>query len=410
MASSSALTLIETAHPVFGSVRKLWNSPTESHRVVRLGLAFPHAHCLLFLNCRSVQFWQQWQRWLGLTAARTPPSSTLEHLLVSSLSLSLSLSLALVLSRAQMKMSVLESCEDEKSVAAICYLLCVLMPRSAPRPQVFNLSSGGQKLNTLRGGQYAVLVCSVFLVLTLHLTKNFGNQIPNETLHPLLLSLSLSLSPGSLPCEVLQVKYSTTCKILTDQLARHEASSSTALLKSVSLSLSPSLSLTTPPSSSLVQLVKALAMLLGAQPAAVWCGSHCQKVFQSLLNFTIHPKPKVGSERRESSGERVCYLQLRKAAQAAVVAILREGSASDKPHIAATPTATHCRHVLEKGGLLLAISLRHVTSGFSCRLTRSAIVERYIYSVKAVLLMQPDTTKLNTTSVESEATLTAWAF
>ena len=33
-ASSSAFTLIETAHPVFGAVRKLWNSQTESHRVV----------------------------------------------------------------------------------------------------------------------------------------------------------------------------------------------------------------------------------------------------------------------------------------------------------------------------------------------------------------------------------------
>lgn len=33
-ASSSALSLIETAHPVFGAVRKLWHSPTESHREV----------------------------------------------------------------------------------------------------------------------------------------------------------------------------------------------------------------------------------------------------------------------------------------------------------------------------------------------------------------------------------------
>lgn len=33
-AASSAYTLIETAHPVFGAVKKLWNSPTESHRVV----------------------------------------------------------------------------------------------------------------------------------------------------------------------------------------------------------------------------------------------------------------------------------------------------------------------------------------------------------------------------------------
>ena len=37
-ASSSAFTLIETAHPVFGAVRKLWNSPTESHRVVGMAM------------------------------------------------------------------------------------------------------------------------------------------------------------------------------------------------------------------------------------------------------------------------------------------------------------------------------------------------------------------------------------
>ena len=47
---------------------------------------------------------------------------------LSHFSVSLSLS-------AGVKMSVLESCEDEKSVAAICYLLSLLMPRSAPPTQ-----------------------------------------------------------------------------------------------------------------------------------------------------------------------------------------------------------------------------------------------------------------------------------
>ena len=40
-ASSSALTLIETAHPVFGPVRKLWSSPTQSHQVVYRHLLTP---------------------------------------------------------------------------------------------------------------------------------------------------------------------------------------------------------------------------------------------------------------------------------------------------------------------------------------------------------------------------------
>lgn len=30
----TAYSLIETAHPVFGRVKGLWNSPTESHREV----------------------------------------------------------------------------------------------------------------------------------------------------------------------------------------------------------------------------------------------------------------------------------------------------------------------------------------------------------------------------------------
>jgi len=30
--TSSAYSLIDTAHPVFGKVKKLWNSPLESHR------------------------------------------------------------------------------------------------------------------------------------------------------------------------------------------------------------------------------------------------------------------------------------------------------------------------------------------------------------------------------------------
>ena len=32
--NSSAYSLIETSHPVFGKVKRLWNSPDESHREV----------------------------------------------------------------------------------------------------------------------------------------------------------------------------------------------------------------------------------------------------------------------------------------------------------------------------------------------------------------------------------------
>ena len=35
--ASSAYSLIETSHSVFGRVKRLWNSPTEEHREVGLG-------------------------------------------------------------------------------------------------------------------------------------------------------------------------------------------------------------------------------------------------------------------------------------------------------------------------------------------------------------------------------------
>ena len=36
LGSSSAYSLIETSHPLFGKIRRLWNSADESHREVCL--------------------------------------------------------------------------------------------------------------------------------------------------------------------------------------------------------------------------------------------------------------------------------------------------------------------------------------------------------------------------------------
>ena len=85
-----------------------------------------------------------------------------------------------------LQMSVLESAEDEKSAAAISYLLGLLIPRLV-------------------------------------------------SLLPATTSLQDMHISNSVPREVLQLKYGTSCKILTDQLARHGTTSSTALLKSVGL-------------------------------------------------------------------------------------------------------------------------------------------------------------------------------
>ena len=46
----------------------------------------------------------------------------------------------------------------------------------------------------------------------------------------------------------------------------------------------------------------------------------------------------------------VCVSQLRKAAQSGVVSLLREGTATGGFHPSTTPTAKHCKHVIDKGG------------------------------------------------------------
>ena len=35
LGTSTVYSLIETSHPIFGKVKRLWNSPMESHREVR---------------------------------------------------------------------------------------------------------------------------------------------------------------------------------------------------------------------------------------------------------------------------------------------------------------------------------------------------------------------------------------
>lgn len=39
--------------------------------------------------------------------------------------------------------------------------------------------------------------------------------------------------------------------------------------------------------------MKCLTVLLGAQVGSIWSESNTQRVFQLLLNYTVHPKPKV---------------------------------------------------------------------------------------------------------------------
>lgn len=41
------------------------------------------------------------------------------------------------------------------------------------------------------------------------------------------------------------------------------------------------------------QLVTSLTSLLSAQEGSIWSDGYTQKVFQTLLNYTVHPKPRV---------------------------------------------------------------------------------------------------------------------
>lgn len=127
------------------------------------------------------------------------------------------------------------------------------------------------------------------------------------------VSFLLSLILPKVPREVLIAQYSPACKILADKLATYETSNSTSLLKS---------------------LVSCLSTLLEAQGQSTWTEGYTQRVFQLLLNYTIHPKPR-----------------LRKSAQSGVVSLLREGTLSGDFHPSSSLIARHCKHALEREGL-----------------------------------------------------------
>ena len=103
----------------------------------------------------------------------------------------------------------------------------------------------------------------------------------------------------------------------------------------------------------ITRLIHCLTILLGAQVSSIWNESHTQRVYQLLLNYTVHPKPKVKlSCSYDARGINILildFLQLRKVSQNGVVAMLKEGTMSGGFHPAARPTASHCLRILEGG-------------------------------------------------------------
>ena len=100
-----------------------------------------------------------------------------------------------------------------------------------------------------------------------------------------------------MPSEVLQSRYSQVCKIIADKLSTYETSDSTALLKGVRpYQCVPAFLCEICCDvlyACMAQLVTSLTSLLSAQEGSIWSDGYTQKVFQTLLNYTVHPKPRV---------------------------------------------------------------------------------------------------------------------
>ncbi|XP_067007465.2 RRP12-like protein [Anabrus simplex] len=129
----------------------------------------------------------------------------------------------------------------------------------------------------------------------------------------------LGMGIKSVPQNVLQFKFSEASKTFMDILAKYANSDNNVILRS---------------------LIGCLSVLLRAQETAVWNSSSTLQVFDSVLAFTTHSKPKV-----------------RKAAQHAVCAILKGSRImleDNHPphHPAAAHTAKFCVQQVESGGSL----------------------------------------------------------
>ncbi|KAK7479159.1 hypothetical protein BaRGS_00029600 [Batillaria attramentaria] len=138
----------------------------------------------------------------------------------------------------------------------------------------------------------------------------------------------LSLVIKRVPAPVLKSRFSQVSKKLLDAIAAHAEKETTSLFKS---------------------LLLCVACVLRVQEAAVWSQSSTQHVYNCLLTFTTHKKPRV-----------------RKAAQQAVKIVLKGSLFMTQPdapshHPAAALTAKFCVQIIEsQGGASEAVDTLHV--------------------------------------------------
>ncbi|XP_008183768.1 RRP12-like protein isoform X2 [Acyrthosiphon pisum] len=145
------------------------------------------------------------------------------------------------------------------------------------------------------------------LITTLQTTLSNGQDDCEDSVTAMVSLLSMGMK--CVPKEVLCTKFGTTTQTLLTTLAKFAESDNNNLLKSV---------------------LSCLSLLLRIQEKIVWSHSSTVQVYDAILNFIIHSKPKI-----------------RKAAQHAVCAILK--SNKDLMHPISGYTATYCTKVLTSG-------------------------------------------------------------
>lgn len=169
-------------------------------------------------------------------------------------------------------------------------------------------------------------VCAVLAAVTEVIKSKGGKESETEYFAALMTALEsademearvaitflLSLVIKSVPDAILQSKFSKSCQVLVKIMASHAADGTPGLLR---------------------PLLACLCRLLSVQEGAVWSESSTITIYNGVLSFVVHNKPKV-----------------RKAAQEAVKVLLEKPPGDMTHHPACGATAKFCVQQIEENG------------------------------------------------------------
>ncbi|VVC28769.1 Hypothetical protein CINCED_3A003974 [Cinara cedri] len=170
----------------------------------------------------------------------------------------------------------------------------------------------------VNGGKETSTEYFAALITTLQTTLTNGQDDCEESITAMVSLLSMGIK--CVPKEVLCAKFGPTTQILLSTLAKFAESDNNNLLKSV---------------------FSCLSLVLRVQEKIVWSHSSTVQVFDAILNFVVHSKPKI-----------------RKAAQHSVCAILK--SNKDFMHPMAGYTASYCTKVLTSSTTSNTTTILHI--------------------------------------------------